>query len=130
MERDFVAVKIDIDRMTNGKRVGLGLRAGHDGGIPWFLFADPSEPLLREKPSDDGSAAGKDAPLQRRKSAILATADGPEGNVGCPMSKSERTHFMSMMRAARLTLTDKELAVIANALHDYAREVVGERADQ
>ncbi len=130
MDRDYVEVKIDVDRMTNGERVALGLRAGKTGGIPWFLFLDPSKEVVRVKPAADGNTPAKDAPLQRRKDAILATADGPEGNVGCPMTKAERSHFMDMIRSSRLSLTDKELEIIAKELHAYAREVIGERADE
>lgn len=129
MNRDFVSVKIDVDRMELGKAVGLGLRAGHEGGIPWFLFMDPSQSLLREKPAEDSD---KPTPVvfQRRKAAVLATADGPEGNVGCPMSKAERAHFMDMIRTANLSFTEQELQFLADELHAYAREVIGERADQ
>lgn len=128
--KDFVKVKIDIERMKNGERVGKGIRAGKDGGIPWFIFADPSQPLLIVKPTKDGSPPAEDAPLQRRKSAILATADGPDGNVGCPMSKAERAHFHDMLVTARINLTDKELEIIAADLLEYARATIGERADQ
>lgn len=148
MNRDFVSVKIDVDRMELGKEVGLGLRAGHDGGIPWFLFVDPSQSLLRVKPAaiDDAAEAlselgyladsseGAENPvplvLQRRKVAVLATADGPQGNVGCPMSKAERSHFIGMLKSANLSFTEEELQLLADELHAYAREVVGERADQ
>lgn len=129
-QRDFINVKINIERMKNGDRVGKGIRAGQDSGIPWFVFATPDLPLLRAKPTEDGNPAGEDAPLQRRKAAILATADGPEGNIGCPMSKAERNHFRGMLESARLTLTDKELDVIAAELLEYARATIGERADQ
>ncbi|MCP4093962.1 MAG: hypothetical protein GY747_10985 [Planctomycetes bacterium] len=116
--------------MKNGTRVGKGIRAGKDGGIPWFVFADPSQPLLRVKPTEDGSPPAEDAPLQRRKDAILATANGPDGNVGCPMSKAERAHFHDMLVASRISLTNKELEVIAKDLLEYARATIGERADQ
>ena len=116
--------------MKNGERVGKGIRAGKEGGIPWFVFAKADQPLLRVKPTTDGSPPAEDAPLQRRKSAILATADGPGGNVGCPMSKAERAHFHDMLVAARVSLTDKELKVIADDLLEYARATIGERADQ
>lgn len=122
-------LKIDVDRMKNGKRVGLGLRAGKDGGIPWFVFLDPTEPLLRPKPTEDGSEPAADAKLQRRKAAVLATADGPNGNVGCPMTPEERAHFLHTIETASRSLTPEELGVIREELYRLAKATIGERAD-
>ena len=71
LERDFVLMKIDTERMTDGKKVGLTLR-GSAGGIPWFAFLD---------------AAGKK----------LMTSDGPAGNIGCPATPEEIGHFKTML---------------------------------
>jgi hypothetical protein len=133
MKRDFVSVKIDIDRMELGEAVGRGLRAGHSGGIPWFLFLDPSKTVLRVKPNDDSSAAtdkAKPVVYQRRKAAVLATSDGLQGTVGCPMTKDERAHFITMLRSANLSFTESEIQTIAEELHAYAREVIGKDADR
>src|SRR5262249_1850222 len=54
---DFQDVKIDIDRMDNGKSVLATYRKQESGGIPWFVILD---------------AKGK----------ALATSDGPKGNIG------------------------------------------------
>lgn len=116
-------VKIDTDRMKNGARVAKGLRAGKDGGIPWYVILDPGQPLLRLKPKKDGSPSPEDAPLQRRKAAVLATADGPQGNVGCPVTPAERAHFMGTLKSTRLSLTEEELAIIAEALLESAKAV-------
>jgi hypothetical protein len=124
-----VLLKIDVDRMRNGKRVGLGLRAGKDGGIPWFVFLDPDQPLLRQKPTEDGSAPGEDAVLHRRKAAVLATADGPEGNVGCPMTPEERAHFLHTIETSSLSLTKEEIDVIREELYLLAKATIGDRAD-
>jgi len=129
LHRDYVIVKIDTDRMKQGKRVAKGLRAGRDGGIPWYVILDPEQPLLRPKPTKDGSPPADDAPLQRRKVAVLATADGPDGNVGCPVRPSERAHFMDTLRQTRLSLSDDELEVIATALYEQAKAIGGDSAD-
>jgi hypothetical protein len=46
------------------------------------------------------------------------------------MSKAERAHFIGMIQSANLSFTEDELKIIASELHAYAREVIGERADQ
>lgn len=69
----FVDVKIDQDRMTNGKVVAALLRQGRKGGIPWFVFATPDF-------------------------APIATSDGPQGNCGFPAKDHEVEHFLGMLR--------------------------------
>jgi len=123
-------VKIDVDRMLNGKRVGLGLRAGKDGGIPWFVLMTAEDSLLRAKPTDDGTPPAKDAVLQRRKSSLLATADDPQGsNVGFPATPAERGHFMNTLREASTSLTEEELEQISKILYTKARDRIGDRVD-
>jgi thioredoxin-related protein len=70
----FVDVKIDQDRMVNGRVVAALLRQGRRGGIPWFVFSTPDF-------------------------APIATSDGPEGNCGFPAKDHEVEHFMGMLRA-------------------------------
>lgn len=130
LERDFVLVKIDVDRMINGKRVGLGLRAGKDRGIPWYVIMTAEDSLLRAKPTDDGSPPPKDGVLQRRKSSMLANANDPKGNnVGFPASPEERAHFMHTLRETATSITAEELEVIGNALYKLAHEQIGDEAD-
>ncbi len=103
--------------MKNGKRVSGALRAGREGGIPWFAFLDPSRPLLTER------TVGKEGgppPLVRREEAVLATADAEAGNVGCPMTKPERAHFARCLRTTRNRISDKELARIETLLAEFA----------
>src|SRR5262249_44282690 len=58
--RDFIVAKIDIDRMTGGKDLMRSYRTGESGGIPWYTILDT-------------------------KGKSLATADGPNGNIGYPL---------------------------------------------
>jgi len=106
--------------MKNGKRVASALRAGKDGGIPWFVFLDPSKPLLKERELQEGETVPA---LLRRKAAVLATADAAEGNVGCPVSESERAHFVGCIAKTRKTLSDKQLARFEELLAAFASTI-------
>jgi hypothetical protein len=117
---DLVPVKIDQDEMAGGLAVAAALRGQSDGGIPWYVIIDPARGRLIERP--DGS-------LTIDPAALLATADGPEGNVGCPVTPSERAHFLDTLDATRRNLTDEQLSLIAADLHAFARETIGAEAD-
>ncbi len=114
MDLDFVDCSIDIDEMTNGKIVGSAIRAGKDGGIPWFVFLDPTEAILRHDPETDE--------WSRNEAAILATADGPGGNVGCPITSEERAHFLSCLNSARNHLSDEQLLRIDVLFAEFAQQ--------
>gem|GEM_PF-850149 len=103
---------IDQDLMEHGEEVAAALRAGKDGGIPWFVFLNPSKPIL--------APDSKTGVHRRREAAILATADGPEGNVGCPVALEERTHFLACLSSARISLSDEELLRIAEQQRAFA----------
>ncbi len=70
--RDFVAIKVDTDRMTHGKDMLTRFRKSDQGGIPWFVILD---------------SAGKPH----------GTADGPKGNIGYPFAPEEIDHFMTVI---------------------------------
>jgi thioredoxin-related protein len=73
VNRDYVDVKIDIDRMGNGKGVLAEYRKGDAGGIPWFVILDG-------------------------KGKVLVTSDGPKGNIGYPAEVHEIEHFLVMLK--------------------------------
>ncbi len=77
-----IDVKIDVDRMTNGKAVLARYRKGDEGGIPWFAFID---------------GAG----------AVVATSDGKNGNLGFPTTDEEITEFDGMLAKAGFADTDR-----------------------
>jgi thiol-disulfide isomerase/thioredoxin len=68
----FVDLKIDTDRMANGEAV-YDRYCKKKSGIPWFVFLDP--------------ATGE----------VVASSDGPGGNVGFPSTDEEITHFCEML---------------------------------
>lgn len=94
LDKDFVDVKIDIDRMAGGKEE-LARFVGSDGsGIPWFAFLD---------------ADGK----------TLATSDpGGGGNIGFPATDPEIEHFQKMLASAARNLTPADAAALATALRE------------
>lgn len=84
LERDFVDVKIDLDRMEGSKSVLARYNTKGATGIPWFALLSPS-----------GEA--------------IVTSDGPKGNVGCPYEDHEIAWFLEMLRKAARTLTAAEI---------------------
>ena len=113
-------VKIDTDEMEGGKAVALALRETASGGIPWFIYLDANDAALTR--NEEGA-------LERNDATVLATADAEGGNVGCPMSPAERAHFIGTIRDTSRNMTAADIEVIASALHEYARETIGDRAD-
>jgi thiol-disulfide isomerase/thioredoxin len=82
--KDFVDVKIDIDRMAGGKEIHSRYRKDEKGGIPWMAMLD---------------AQGK----------VLITSDGPKGNIGYPATIEEIAHFVAMLKNCKQRLTDQEI---------------------
>ena len=95
LAKDFVDCKVDTDRMTGGQemldgyRAGAGLKKG--GGIPWFVFLD-----------QDGK--------------VLAHSDGPQGNTGFPAQPEEIDHFVVMLNATKVRITDQDVALMRASL--------------
>lgn len=91
IEKDFVEVKIDTDRMIGGAELLTGYRESKSGGIPWFAFLSPE---------------GKK----------IATSEGPKGNIGCPFTDEEIDAFGEILRQARQSLTDEEIGELLTSL--------------
>jgi thioredoxin-related protein len=102
MDRDYLDVKIDVDRMEHGQEVLAEYRKGADGGIPWTIILDA-----------DGEA--------------IVTSDGPAGNIGYPVSPEEIAHFLTMLRTsarriepAQIERIEAELKAAAAAIRPAA----------
>ncbi len=95
LAKDFVCVKIDEDRMAEGKEVEHQLRDGKSGGIPWIVFLD-----------GDGKP--------------LVTSDGPHGNVGFPAKPEEIAHFVGMLNQVKQHLTAEDVAALEASLQPAA----------
>ena len=91
MARDFVLLKIDTERHTHGAEVAKRLRGDRTGGIPWSVVTD---------------ATGGE----------LVASDGPEGNIGCPVSPAECAWFVEMVRRGAQRLEATDIARIAAEL--------------
>ncbi|MCY2956425.1 MAG: thioredoxin family protein [Planctomycetota bacterium] len=93
--KDFVAVKIDQDRMTGGEEMLAAelKKAGvKSGGIPWFTFLDL-----------DGKQ-------------IITSTNAGGANTGFPNAISEVQHFGVMLKTARIHLTDADVKTLTDSL--------------
>ena len=98
MSRDYVDLKIDTDRHKNGQAVADRLRGKErKGGIPWMVITD---------------AAGQE----------LVASDGPEGNIGCPMTEAERAWFGEMIRKTEQHMSKLELGTLEHELEVFAED--------
>lgn len=53
----------------------------------------------------------------------LVTGDGPEGNIGCPVSEAERAHFIDIIKRSRVRITDEELKTLTAELAEFASTI-------
>ena len=95
MERDYVTIKIDVERNANGATVAKRLRGERSGGIPWMVILD---------------ADGKE----------LVSSDAPSGNIGCPVQPEEVAWFGEMLQRSSTRLGDDGIAGVLVELEAYA----------
>jgi len=88
--------------MTNGKEVDRRFRPSGKGGIPWFAFLDS-------------------------RGEAVATSDGPEGNVGCPVEPAEIDHFVGMLKKAASRIPAERLEAIEKGLRAFAAQIKAAR---
>ncbi|MDB4417347.1 hypothetical protein N9293_00860 [Planctomycetota bacterium] len=96
MGRDYVTIKIDVERNASGDAVAKRLRGERRGGIPWMVILD---------------ADGKE----------LVSSDAPSGNIGCPVQPEEVAWFAEMLRRSTTRLDDDDVAGIQAELEAYAK---------
>jgi thiol:disulfide interchange protein len=92
LEKDFVDLKIDVDRRPGGKE--LSERLGATGGIPWFAFISP------------------------KGAEKIATSTGLKGNTGFPYQPEEVEHFAKMLEKAAKKMTPAERAMLVKSLNE------------
>ena len=97
LAKNFVDVKVDIDRMTGGK-AEKGKYCPKEGGIPWFVFL-----------SGEG--------------ATIATSEGPKGNVGFPAEAGEIAHFGEMLTKACPKMSEADRKVLLDSLKSKEKAV-------
>ncbi len=93
---DYLVLKIDVDEMANGDEVAKKLRGTRTGGIPWIVMLD-----------GDG--------------AELISSDGPNGNIGCPITVDECAYFMTMIEQTRQHAPAERVSEIQDALEAFAQ---------
>jgi thiol-disulfide isomerase/thioredoxin len=88
----YKVIAIDTEKNKGADELAksLGAPKGVDGGIPWFAAVN---------------AKGK----------VLATSEGPKGNIGYPDSDVEVAHFLSVLKTSSAISAD-ELALIASTI--------------
>ena len=102
LEEDFVFVRIDADRWKNGEAVIARLRNKADRSVPWVAILDA-------------------------EGIILATSDGPKGNIGYPSKPEEIEHFLKMLTATARRLTPEQSAALRRSLEgEKAAKAAGE----
>jgi thioredoxin-related protein len=89
--KDFVDVKIDLDRMTGAKEVLTRYNPSAKGGIPWFVMLD---------------GKGKE----------ILNSDGPKGNIGFPAEAHEIDYFVTMLQKANHRITEQEIDDLRKSL--------------
>jgi hypothetical protein len=94
---EYLVLKIDVEEMEHGDEIGQQLRGDRSGGIPWIAILD-----------GEGTE--------------LVSSDGPDGNVGCPITESERAYFVSMIEITIQRAPRERVAEIAAALGEFASQ--------
>lgn len=89
LSKDFVTLKIDVDRTVGGKEVFEILTGGKSAGLPWIAILNP-----------DGS--------------VVADSFGPDGNnIGSPYTDEEIAYFEVMMKASAKNMTPSDIITLA-----------------
>jgi thiol-disulfide isomerase/thioredoxin len=102
LARDFVVLKVDVDRMTSGKDVMKKYRPEESGGIPWFTVLDA-------------------------KGEKLATSDLLQGqNIGYPAEPKEINAFMSMIEGQARRIEPGQIAELRKELETAGEKIVAE----
>lgn len=99
LAKDFILLEIDVDRMKNGSEVGKRLTGGESKGYPWSVILD---------------AEGEQ----------LVTSDGPDGNIGCPVTAEEAEVFFQMVRKTGQRLTDQDHEVLREEHAAFAAPIL------
>ena len=89
LNKDFVTLKIDVDRTIGGNEVFEILTKGQSSGLPWIAILNP-----------DGS--------------VVADSFGPDGNnIGSPYTDEEIAYFEVMMKESARNMTPSDITTLA-----------------
>jgi thiol:disulfide interchange protein len=98
LAEDYIDLKVDLDRMTGANEIVTRFRDQLGAGIPWIAILD---------------AEGK----------VLVTADGPDGNIGYPVTPEEIKHFLDMLKQTARRLSADGQRKIGEMLEAAARKL-------
>ncbi len=96
LAKDFVELKLDVDRTKGGKEILAGLRGGEQGGIPWFAFLDGDK--------------------------VLAHSGAAADNLGFPWKDEEIEQFGKLLSAAAKSLKPEDVAALQADLRAFRKE--------
>jgi len=100
LEKDYLWIKIDrgwdnskevMEDIYPPKQIGVPWIAINDRGIPWFAIIDS-------------------------KKNLLASSNGPDGNIGFPVDEDEIEHFLGMLESTMTRMTREDLEVLRKSL--------------
>src|SRR4029078_7555336 len=91
LDKDFVVVKIDQDRMPGGKEMLDRMRSDKGGGIPWCAFLDAS-------------------------GTMMAESVNTKGTIGFPAAPEEIEHFRSMLEKTCTRMSKDDIAMLVASL--------------
>lgn len=89
--KDFVDVKIDVDRMIGADDIVAKYRNNLERSIPWIVILDS-------------------------KGNAIADSEGPMGNIGYPATTEEIAHFMKMLKKSARRMGDADLEAVEQSL--------------
>lgn len=89
-EKDYLWIRVD-QRWHGSEEVMNGIKEGRRGGIPWFAILDSN-------------------------GEVLATSEGPDGNIGFPSEPASIDHFLTMFRCTKQRISENELATLRKTL--------------
>ena len=98
MGKDFVSLKIDVDRMTGADEIVKRFNPSEGGGLPWIVLVDA-------------------------KGGSLITSFGPKGNVGYPVEPFEIAHFVDMLKKTKTHMTDDDIRKVEQTLQKVAEDL-------
>jgi thiol:disulfide interchange protein len=98
LDKAFVVVKIDIDRMTGGPEVLKRFAGEKEVGVPWFAFVNPTD------------------------NATLAKSVDPKGsNIGFPVKPDEIEVFAQMLKKANTNLSQQDIDALLTSLKEFSK---------
>jgi thiol-disulfide isomerase/thioredoxin len=93
MAKDFIDLKIDVDRTVGGKELNSKMARPDGGGIPWIAIVE---------------CCGK----------TVADSNAPSsGNIGFPSKKEEVAYFGEMLKKAAVNMTPADIKTLTDSLH-------------